>query len=190
MKRVFDILDTTIQQLVKNGNFPIGRDKPNPEVWADLAETDDDFWDEFFKVYGEDNVPEADDFTPEIMDNSFLNMELALRSDGEEPAFARVRKRLKDENRSPIGKADKNPIILTRMFEGEFLDVSIAFEEFQGEVLPVGFKRIDCHIVFNLKLCENYCKKARLVAGDHKTEAPALITHSSVVSRDSLRITL
>ena len=41
-----------------------------------------------------------------------------------------------------------------------------------------------------MKLGENYRRKARLVAGGHKTEAPASITYSSVVSRDSVRIAL
>ncbi len=58
------------------------------------------------------------------MDNSYLNIALALPRDGEEPAFTRVRKRLKDENGNPIGEADKNPILDTTMFVVEFLDGS------------------------------------------------------------------
>ncbi len=36
-------------------------------------------------------MQEADEFTPEIMENSCLSMELALPRDNEEPAFVRVR---------------------------------------------------------------------------------------------------
>ena len=358
-RRVFDELDALIKGHIRDDNFPVDGDKPDPEMWADLADTDADFREEFFKVYGDETISEADDFSPEIMDNTYLNMELTLPRDGEEPAFARVKKRLKDDNGNPIGTANQNPILDTRMFEVEFTDgttmamtantiaenmfaqvdeeghrfvlideivdhrtsrdavqqadaflttgngrktrrhttkgwellirwkdgsetwtnlkdmkesfpvetaeysiqariheepafawwvphviskrkaiiskvkskywsrthkygiripktvkeakmidaengnslwwdaicdemknVRIAFEEFQGPGIPVGHKKIDCHMIFDVKLGENYRRKARLVAGGHKTEAPASITYSSVVSRDSVRIAL
>ena len=72
----------------------------------------------------------------------------------------------------------------------EMKNVRVAFEEFDGHGVPVGYKKIDCHMIFDVKLGENYRRKARLVAGGHKTEAPASITYSSVVSRDSVRIAL
>ena len=122
IKTVFDELDEAIKRHVKDNNFPVDGDKPDPEMWADLIDNDEDFKEEFFKVYANDNIPEADDFSPEIMDNSYLNMELVLPRDGEEPAFARVTKRMKDENGNPIGRAHANPILDTRMFEVEFLD--------------------------------------------------------------------
>jgi hypothetical protein len=45
-------------------------------------------------------------------------------------------------------------------------------------------------MIFDVKLGENYRRKARLVAGGHKTGVPTSITYSSVVSRDSVRICL
>jgi hypothetical protein len=358
-KKVFDDFDVAIAGHIKDNSFPVDGDKPDPEMWADLAELDEDFREEFFKVYGDDTTKEADDFSPGITDANYLNMELALPRDGEEPAFARVTKRMKDSNGNPIGRAHTNPILDTRMFEVEFLDgttqalaanviaenmfaqvdqegrrlmlldeivdhrknrnavlkedalfttengrltrrittkgwellirwkdgsetwtklkdmkeaypvemaeyaiqakihdepafawwvphviskraaiiskvkskywsrthkygiripksvkealaidrengntlwwdaiceemknVRVAFEEFQGTGVPIGYKKIDCHIIFDVKLGENYRRKARLVAGGHKTEAPASITYSSVVSRDSVRIAL
>ena len=358
-KKAFDDLDASIAGHIKHGSFPVDGDKPDPAMWGDFAELDDDFREEFFKVFGDDNIKEADDFSPEITDENFLNMELALPRDGEEPAYARVRKRMRDDNGNPVGRAHSNPILDTRMFEVEFLDgttqaltanviaenlfaqvdsegrrlmllkeivdhradrnavlkndafitsksgrptrrittkgwellirwkdgsetwttlkdmkeaypvqtaeyavqakihdepafawwvphviskraaiiskvkskywsrthkygiripksveearaidrengntlwwdaiceemknVRIAFEEFQGTGVPVGHKKIDCHMIFDVKLGENYRRKARLVAGGHKTEAPASITYSSVVSRDSVRIAL
>ena len=44
--------------------------------------------------------------------------------------------------------------------------------------------------MFDIKLSENFRRKARLVADGHLTEAPKSVTYSSVVSRDSVRICL
>ena len=45
-------------------------------------------------------------------------------------------------------------------------------------------------MIFDVKFGENYRRKARLVAGGHKTGAPSSITYASVVSRDSVIICL
>jgi hypothetical protein len=37
---------------------------------------------------------------------------------------------------------------------------------------------------------EDFCRKARFVAGGHTTDAPHVMTYASVVSREFLRITL
>lgn len=50
----------------------------------------------------------------------------------------------------------------------------------------IGYTEIECHIVFDIKL--DFTRKARFVAGGHKAEAPACMTYSSVVSRDSVRL--
>jgi hypothetical protein len=44
----------------------------------------------------------------------------------------------------------------------EMSNVWIAFEKFNGEKkdLPVGFQQIQCHMIFNVKLGENFCWKA------------------------------
>lgn len=55
-----------------------------------------------------------------------------------------------------------------------------------GEQAPVGYQRIPCHIIFDVKM--DFTRKARFVAGGHKTEPPQSITYASVVSRDSVRI--
>ena len=52
--------------------------------------------------------------------------------------------------------------------------------------VPVGHKKIDCHMVFDIK--PDFTRKARLVAGGHMTDPPASITYASVVSRESVRI--
>ena len=46
-------------------------------------------------------------------------------------------------------------------------------------------------MIFDIKMGENFRRKARLVANaGNETEAPATLTYSSVVSRDSVRIAL
>lgn len=66
----------------------------------------------------------------------------------------------------------------------EMKNVHIVFEEFDRSGVPIGYKKIDCHMIFDVKLGgKNYQQKVRLlVAGGHKTEAPTSITPSSVVS--------
>ena len=74
----------------------------------------------------------------------------------------------------------------------EMKNVRIAFEPWDKskEEIPPGYQKIDCHMIFDIKMGENFRRKARLVAGGHKTETPAALTYSSVVSRDSVRIAL
>ena len=47
-----------------------------------------------------------------------------------------------------------------------------------------------CHLVFDIKMEGNFRRKARLVAGGHMTETPAVVTCASVVSRETVRIAL
>ena len=73
----------------------------------------------------------------------------------------------------------------------EMKNVRPAFKRYDGDVRKlIGYQRITCHFVFDVKLGENFRRKARLVGGGHKTETPSVLTYSSVVSRDSVRILL
>ncbi len=54
--------------------------------------------------------------------------------------------------------------------------------------MPPGYQKITCHMIFDVKMGENFRRKARFVADGHKTKTPAAMTYSSVVSRDSVRI--
>ena len=72
----------------------------------------------------------------------------------------------------------------------EMTEVRKAFDILpEGATPPVGYQKIPCHMVFDVKM-EDFKRKARLVAGGHKTEAPATITYASVVSRETVRIAL
>jgi hypothetical protein len=46
-----------------------------------------------------------------------MNMEIALPCDGKGPEFAIVTKRLRGANGIPIGTANENPILDTRLYE-------------------------------------------------------------------------
>ena len=61
-------------------------------------------------------------FTPEIMYDNYMNMEVALPQYTEGPYFACVTKRLKDANGLPIGTANEKPIFDTRVYEVEYVD--------------------------------------------------------------------
>ena len=67
-----------------------------------------------------------------------------------------------------------------------------AFEVSEKNIpqIPPEYQQIKCHMVFDVKMRENFRRKARFVAGGHTTETPSTLTYSSVVSRDSVRIIL
>ena len=58
----------------------------------------------------------------------------------------------------------------------------------EDEPLP-GYQEIPCHLIFTIKM-EDFRRKARYVAGGHRTKVPAMLTYASVVSRDTVRIAL
>jgi hypothetical protein len=117
-----DEFEKAIADRYKEGRLYSRGDKPDLEQWSELLETDPDFAEEFAQTFNNPDVPEADDtFDPDSYD-SYLGMELALDRDGQEPQFARVSKRLKDNSGAPIGQANNNPILDTRLYEVEYHD--------------------------------------------------------------------
>jgi len=69
-------------------------------------------------------------------------------------------------------------------------DVRVAFKILiDGQSVPIDYQKIPCHMIFDVKT-EDFRRKARLVAGGHKTEALATTTYGSVVSRKTVRIAL
>jgi hypothetical protein len=97
--------------------------KPNPEDWSGYLQYDPDFQMEFDNIVNDGGILEADkDFTPDVFDDAYLNMELTIPRDSDGPEFARVTKRLKDKDGLPIGRANNNPILDTRMYKVEYPD--------------------------------------------------------------------
>jgi hypothetical protein len=72
----------------------------------------------------------------------------------------------------------------------EMTEVRKAFDILPDrKTAPVGYQKIPCLMVFDIKMGDSK-RKARLVPGGHKTEAPATITYASVVSRETVCIAL
>ena len=70
-----------------------------------------------------EELPEADDlFTPDAYDDTYMNMELALPRASGEAEFGRVVKRMRDKDGLPIGTANDNPLVDSRVYKVEFLD--------------------------------------------------------------------
>ncbi len=72
----------------------------------------------------------------------------------------------------------------------EMTEVPKAFKVLpEGQNAPIGYQKIPCHIVFDVKMEDFKCKTC-LVAGGHRTEAPTTITYASIISCETVRIAL
>jgi hypothetical protein len=61
----------------------------------------------------------------------------------------------------------------------EMKNFMLAFTFRDDDKVPVGYKKIDCHMVYDVKI--DLTCKARLVAGGHQTDVPKELVYSSVV---------
>ena len=46
---------------------------------------------------------------------------------------------------------------------------------------PNGYKKIPCHMIFDVKIKENFYQKAQTIAGKHKTSTLPILSYSYVV---------
>ena len=114
---MFSEFDEEIKRRIKDDDFPVDGDFPDPVKWADMLVGDKDLREELDQIYQYKDMHEAGNvFTPEIMDDTYVNMEVVLPQDTEGPDFAFVTKRLKDANGLPIVTANKNPILDTTVY--------------------------------------------------------------------------
>ena len=69
--------------------------------------------------------------------------------------------------------------------------VRVAFKTLnKGGQTPPGYKYMQCHIIFEIKL-DGFRRKARLVGASCMVKyTPAVVTYTSVVSRETVRIAL
>ena len=112
-----------IEKCLNEQDLPLEGDKPSPSDWAELMDHDEDFSEEFGKIINNEDIPEADaTFTPEVFDDTYLNMELAFPRDEPGTEFARVTKTLCNHNGLLVGTANQNPILDSRMYEVEYQD--------------------------------------------------------------------
>ena len=74
----------------------------------------------------------------------------------------------------------------------EMQNIRPAFEVWEKDVdkIPIGYQKIQCHMIIDVKLGENFRRKARFVARVHKTETPMSLTYSHVVSQECVHIIL
>lgn len=102
--------------------------KPEPQNWADLVEGEEDFAEEFNKIFNDSTVFEADDdnnrkeklkfdhtvtfpeykHRPEVLQDTYLNMSVALPRDDGDPEFALVTTQLRVNIGIPIRTANDN----------------------------------------------------------------------------------
>ena len=64
-------------------------------------------------------------------------------------------------------------------------NVMCAFAFNDGNTIPIGHKRIEVKMIFDVKMM-TLARKARLVARGHRTDPPKKSVYSSVVSRESV----
>ena len=74
----------------------------------------------------------------------------------------------------------------------EMKNIRPDFEFWEKDILelPPGYKNIICHMIFDVKMGENFRRKAQFVSDGNNTNTLAEMTYSSVVSRDSVCIAL
>ena len=63
VKKTFEAFDVEISKRLKHDRGYEG-DKPKPEDWSDLIDSDEDFKEEFEKVFNNLDIPQADESTP------------------------------------------------------------------------------------------------------------------------------
>ena len=118
--------DTAItDRLNDKAHIIIEGGKSQPNDWSDHPFDEDfNFVEEFHLVVSNSEIKDADEeFTPDTYDDRYLNMELAVpRGDNPNPQYAKVTKQLRDTNGIPIGTANENPILDSRMYEVEYQD--------------------------------------------------------------------
>ena len=81
VKDTFSKFDKAIHSKLKCIDRGYAGDKSNSEDWEDLPEDDEDFRDEFQNTYNNVDIHEAEDYTPEVIEDTNLNMEIALPRD-------------------------------------------------------------------------------------------------------------
>jgi hypothetical protein len=88
-----------------------------------------------------------------------------------------------------LDKASGNTL-WTDAIAKEMKNVRVVFDVKEGdEKAPTGFQEIRCHGIFDVKM-DGFARKCRMVARGHTTEVPKTLTHTSVVSRESVQIVL
>ena len=128
---------------------------PTATDWADTFQQDPAFMEEFGTSFDNCDIPEADAaFDPDSYDG-YIDMHLTIDRPGAgPPTLARVKKRMKDAAGNPIGRADTNPMLDTRLYEVEYSDGHTAAlsanaiaENLLTQVDPDGHRQLQFHSI-------------------------------------------
>ena len=72
---MFSEFDEEIKCRIKDDDFPVDGDLPDPVKWTYMMEDEEDLREEIDKIYQDKDIPEEDDvFAPDIMDDTYMNM--------------------------------------------------------------------------------------------------------------------
>ena len=86
----FRKFDDEVHRRLKEEQRGYDVEKTSPQGWEDLNESDTDFKDIFDRSFSDGMKPEADDLTPDVLEDTYLNMELAPPKDGESVQVVKV----------------------------------------------------------------------------------------------------
>jgi hypothetical protein len=76
---------------------------------------------------------------------------------------------------------ENDKTILQDAVRKEMKNVIIAFKILNGEEsVPPTYQETRCHMIFDVEM-EDFCLKARFVAGGHTTDTPHAMTYSIIV---------
>ena len=90
-----------------------------------------------------------------------------------------------------IDKADANILLWNDEIREEMTKIKGSAKIHEGSYNELtGLQKITGHIIFGIKFGEEFRRKARFIDNGNKTKQSKLVTYSSIVSRDLVRITL
>lgn len=96
----------------------------DPSKVLDPEEEDPEFFTEFTRVIDDATLKHVDDVSDvEVQTDLYVGMELALVRGGDgEALHSKARKRVRDEDGNPDGRANNNPLLDSRKYEIEYID--------------------------------------------------------------------
>ena len=122
VKEMFVKFDVEIYRRLKADDRGHKGSKPNTQDWVGMLEEDPDFAEEFNKLFSDAYIPEAGEYTPEVLEKTYLNVEVALPKDSKSAQFSKVTKRIRDTHGISIEIAYDNLLLNSRIYEVEYLD--------------------------------------------------------------------
>ena len=104
-----------------------------------MLEEDTKFYKEFKRLFNNSDIPEADYSTPEVLEDTYMDMEIVIPRYGYGPQFSKETKHLGDENDILKVRCHETAMLYTKVQEVEYLDVhksSIASNNIAENLFP------------------------------------------------------